>query len=280
MLPGERHVYRFRPDQVGTFWYHSHQIASKQVRRGLFGALVIEPREAPTAVLDLAVVAHELGGRPTLDGNDGVRQRRRSRPGTPVRLRLVNAENSPRRFTVSGTSFRVLAIDGTDLTSRRRSTDTIPRARSRRPLRRRLHDARGRPSRLRLPARMPAVVSRPRRRARPATCGGRADFDPLAYGSPAPTPFDRASHSTATSRSRSAASPGSSTGGPDANGRSTAESTPMSRSSSSAKATSSRSRSSTTPASVHPMHLHGHHALVLSAATACPRREARGGPTR
>ena len=43
VLPGERHVYRFRVDQVGTFWYHSHQISAKQVRRGLFGALVIEP---------------------------------------------------------------------------------------------------------------------------------------------------------------------------------------------------------------------------------------------
>ena len=30
----------------------------------------------------------------------------------PVRLRLLNTENSPRKFSVSGTAFRVAAIDG------------------------------------------------------------------------------------------------------------------------------------------------------------------------
>src|SRR5215216_2582146 len=29
--PGESYTYRFRAEQVGTFWYHSHQIAAKQV---------------------------------------------------------------------------------------------------------------------------------------------------------------------------------------------------------------------------------------------------------
>ena len=45
VLPGERYTYRFRAEQVGTFWYHTHQVSSKEVRRGLFGVLVIEPRE-------------------------------------------------------------------------------------------------------------------------------------------------------------------------------------------------------------------------------------------
>ena len=43
VLPGERYTYRFRAEQVGTFWYHTHQVSSKEVRRGLFGVLVIEP---------------------------------------------------------------------------------------------------------------------------------------------------------------------------------------------------------------------------------------------
>jgi FtsP/CotA-like multicopper oxidase with cupredoxin domain len=43
--PGERHTYRFRAEQVGTYWYHSHQESSLQVRKGLFGAFVVEPRE-------------------------------------------------------------------------------------------------------------------------------------------------------------------------------------------------------------------------------------------
>jgi FtsP/CotA-like multicopper oxidase with cupredoxin domain len=47
VMPGERYTYRFRAEQRGTFWYHSHQISSRQVRRGLYGAFVIEPRQQP-----------------------------------------------------------------------------------------------------------------------------------------------------------------------------------------------------------------------------------------
>ncbi len=36
---GAEFTYRFVADQVGSFWYHSHQISHVQVRGGLFGAL-------------------------------------------------------------------------------------------------------------------------------------------------------------------------------------------------------------------------------------------------
>jgi FtsP/CotA-like multicopper oxidase with cupredoxin domain len=115
VLPGERHTYRFRANQVGTFWYHTHQASAKQVRRGLFGAFVIEPsRVAGRRALDLALVSHTFDGVLTLNGNDGV-ARRAVPPGTLVRLRLVNSDNATRRFTLSGTPFRVVALDGADL---------------------------------------------------------------------------------------------------------------------------------------------------------------------
>ena len=41
--PGETFVYRFRVRQSGTYWYHSH--SGFQEQRGLYGALIIEPRE-------------------------------------------------------------------------------------------------------------------------------------------------------------------------------------------------------------------------------------------
>jgi CopA family copper-resistance protein len=41
--PGETFVYRFRVRQSGTYWYHSH--SGFQEQRGLYGSLVIEPRE-------------------------------------------------------------------------------------------------------------------------------------------------------------------------------------------------------------------------------------------
>jgi FtsP/CotA-like multicopper oxidase with cupredoxin domain len=115
VMPGERYIYRFRAEQVGTFWFHSHQVSSKQVRRGLYGAFVIEQRSTPRPrELDLAVVAHDFEGATAFGLHDGV-QRRPTAPGTHVRLRLVNTNSSPERFDLAGTPFRVVAIDGTDL---------------------------------------------------------------------------------------------------------------------------------------------------------------------
>ena len=41
--PGETHTYRFTVRQSGTYWYHSH--SGFQEQRGVYGALVVEPRE-------------------------------------------------------------------------------------------------------------------------------------------------------------------------------------------------------------------------------------------
>src|SRR6266478_788449 len=40
--PGETYVYRFRANQSGTYWYHSHSRFQEQT--GLYGPIVIEPR--------------------------------------------------------------------------------------------------------------------------------------------------------------------------------------------------------------------------------------------
>jgi CopA family copper-resistance protein len=41
--PGETYVYKFNVKQAGTYWYHSHSAFDEQL--GLYGALIIEPRE-------------------------------------------------------------------------------------------------------------------------------------------------------------------------------------------------------------------------------------------
>jgi len=41
--PGETYTYRFQVRQGGTYWYHSHSAFQEQL--GLYGALIIEPRE-------------------------------------------------------------------------------------------------------------------------------------------------------------------------------------------------------------------------------------------
>jgi len=48
--PGETYVYRFEVRQAGTYWYHSH--SGFQEQRGLYGPLVIEPREPSPITYD------------------------------------------------------------------------------------------------------------------------------------------------------------------------------------------------------------------------------------
>jgi CopA family copper-resistance protein len=43
IAPGETFVYRFKLQQSGTYWYHSH--SGFQEMTGMYGALIIEPRE-------------------------------------------------------------------------------------------------------------------------------------------------------------------------------------------------------------------------------------------
>jgi FtsP/CotA-like multicopper oxidase with cupredoxin domain len=107
--PGGRYVYRFRPEQVGTFWYHTHQDASQGVKQGLFGALVIDPRKRSRGV-DLALPVHTFSGHTAIGTHDDI-WRRAVPPGTPVRLRLINTDSATARFRVTGMP-SVVAIDG------------------------------------------------------------------------------------------------------------------------------------------------------------------------
>jgi FtsP/CotA-like multicopper oxidase with cupredoxin domain len=260
--PGGRHVYRFRPDQVGTFWYHSHQVASKQVRRGLLGALVIEPRQPPPRdVFDRVVVAHELGGRSTLDGSDGVR-RRPVPPGAQVRLRLVNGENSPRRFTIAGTPFRVLAIDGTELHEPTPLTATA------------LELAAGgrydvgftmppRAVTLALAGTRAALVLGPGAQAPPPR-DDQPLFDPLAYGRPAATPFDSTSRFDRSFTFQIGQKPGFLDGKPGRQWTINGGIYPDVPVFHVRRGDLVEITIVNDTGAVHPMHLHGHHALVLS----------------
>jgi FtsP/CotA-like multicopper oxidase with cupredoxin domain len=110
--PGGSYVYRFRAPYAGTYWYHSHQHSADEVERGLYGALVVLPRR-PAGKLDIVSLAHTLDGVPLL-GNSDREERRRVAAGTSVRLRLINSADVLRRFGLAGTDFRVVGIDGRD----------------------------------------------------------------------------------------------------------------------------------------------------------------------
>ncbi|WP_240703142.1 multicopper oxidase family protein [Cohnella luojiensis] len=118
VMPGQRHVYRFVAEQTGTFWYHSHQDSQEAVQKGLFGALIVEP-DAPVSSKpeeDIVVLSHvwdEVGM--AIDTKNGI-QHKKVTPGTPVRIRLINTQDWVRqKYVLAGSSFQVAAIDGTSL---------------------------------------------------------------------------------------------------------------------------------------------------------------------
>ena len=145
--PGTTYSYEFVARDAGTFWYHSHQDTANQLTRGLFGALVVQPRQGPVADQDYALVFHEFPGRPIIspglqglaayvgqafsgqrvavNGSTG-ELRLQARPGERVRLRLIGAlegeqfgplmmQGEALELVALGTCYQIVAIDGGDL---------------------------------------------------------------------------------------------------------------------------------------------------------------------
>lgn len=123
---GGSYTYRFVAEDAGTYWYHSHQISHVQVKRGLFGAIVIDPvpdaasgqAEAATGPADAAgpdvtAMLHVYDGQHTLNGRAGD-ERVPAPPGSTVRVRVVNTDDGTAAVW-SAAPFRVIAIDGRDV---------------------------------------------------------------------------------------------------------------------------------------------------------------------
>jgi FtsP/CotA-like multicopper oxidase with cupredoxin domain len=111
---GGEHVYRFVADQAGTYWYHSHQVSHEQVVNGLLGPLVVHPPDDAGFDVDEVAVLHQFGPSATLNGREGVAEVDAA-PGDRVRIRVVNTDNGLGTLWVRGGSFEVVAVDGTDV---------------------------------------------------------------------------------------------------------------------------------------------------------------------
>ncbi len=178
VLPGQEFVYRFRADQAGTYWYHTHAVSDVGVRMGLYGVLVVHP--APVSGVDVTVAAHTLAGVSLpLPRRDAVTR------GVPVRLRLINTDNTTHRYALAGTPFRVAAIDGSDLRGPTSLVDTavlIP-AGGRSDL---VFTAPTSPVGLFVDGRLVYSTG-----SMSAATGGWPVLDPLSYGSAASGPWSR-----------------------------------------------------------------------------------------
>lgn len=195
VMPGETYTYRFRAEQVGTFWYHSHQDSREAVSMGLFGALIVEPRTEPfQPVKDITVMTHRWKGASIAIGDSDQLERITIAPGTPVRMRLINTDDwVNQNYTLIGTHFEVAAIDGTELNM----PDVLTNTRIVVPTGGRYDITFIMPER---PVYLNVGENRNGGILMSSDGSGNVpetpqtvDFDPLSYGSPAVTPFDASS---------------------------------------------------------------------------------------
>ena len=68
---GSEFIYRFVANQVGTYWYHSHQVSHEQVIGGLFGTLVVLPKTGGSEAVDV------IATRPYIRRNEDDQRRHR-----------------------------------------------------------------------------------------------------------------------------------------------------------------------------------------------------------
>jgi FtsP/CotA-like multicopper oxidase with cupredoxin domain len=108
VAPGQSFVYRFVAKDAGTYWYHSHQVSHEQVKKGLYGVLIVQP-----STTDVIAAVHTYDKIRTVNGGYG--ERRVAAPGPTVRVRLINTDNGPMAAWVDGAPYRVVAVDGTDV---------------------------------------------------------------------------------------------------------------------------------------------------------------------
>ena len=249
--PGGDHVYRFVVDDPGTFWYHSHQVSHIQVRRGLYGPLVVKHRD-PGDVTDVLAVAHTYDGTRTLNGKEGV-VTENVPDGQVARVRIVNTDNGAVQAWASG-PYRVLAVDGRDVngpTSVEGKRVSVP--------------AGGRydlevtaPARVQIGSTVLVVGQDPGGVPQPPD-----KLDMLTYGEPMTLPFD-ASEANRTFRYSIGRRPGFVNGKPgfwwSINGRLWPD-VPMYLVDEGDVVVMEIENHS---GEVHPMHLHGHHAVVLA----------------
>jgi FtsP/CotA-like multicopper oxidase with cupredoxin domain len=110
---GGEFTYRFVAEHAGSFWYHSHQVSNPQVAGGLLGSLVVMPKSGIAQQVDVSAIAHTYGGVRTVNGM-AEDFRVPARRGQRVRVRVTNTDNGPMKIWTTG-SYRLLAVDGTDV---------------------------------------------------------------------------------------------------------------------------------------------------------------------
>jgi len=263
---GGRFVYRFVVPDAGTYWYHSHQVSHNQVRRGMFGTFIVAPRATSGAATahprEFVAAVHTYDGYRTIAGRTGT-QRVEAAAGEPVRVRVINTDNGPLQTWVGGAPYSVLAVDGHDVNEPTPVRDrllVVP-AGGRADLSI-TAPADGSAARLDVGGGQALLVG-PRGGKARVTAAPEKSLDLLSYGSPATLPFDPGKADRRFDY-RIGRRIGFEDGRPgywwSINGHLFPD-VPMFTVSEGDTVLMSIANNS---GAVHPMHLHGHHAVVVS----------------
>lgn len=114
--PGESFTYKFQANQVGTYWFHSHQQSSEQVQKGLFGSLIVEPKKESESIdEDIMVINHRWQTDQDKTMSFSLfdkRQFKLVQPGDKVRLRIINTDNLSRKYLLQGVDYKIIGMDG------------------------------------------------------------------------------------------------------------------------------------------------------------------------
>jgi len=95
--PGAVFVYRIKLLDAGTFWYHSHSNEPVQVRRGMYGALVVRGEHEPVLDRERVLVLSDATVEPT-----GELSPDNDRQGLDGNVRLVNGVAEPEVMVAGG----------------------------------------------------------------------------------------------------------------------------------------------------------------------------------
>lgn len=134
IAPGATASYTFTPEPAGLRWYHTHVMAGRDMKRGLYngqhGVMWVEPRENPARYdQEFFLALHDWD--PTMVGSDdgsmspiynvstingrvlGFGDPLRVKQGQRVMLHVVNTSaTEPHWIAFAGHKFRVVALDG------------------------------------------------------------------------------------------------------------------------------------------------------------------------
>jgi FtsP/CotA-like multicopper oxidase with cupredoxin domain len=257
---GGSFTYRFVANQVGTYWYHSHQVSHEQVLKGLLGAIVITPTNGIAEDVDLLALSHSYGGRRTVNGRTGDTPVPAA-AGSTARVRVINTDRGIMPVWV-GATYQLVAVDGTQVNAptsidnrsvlvpaggRADLAITIPKS--------------GQAVRVELAG--AALIIGPAGASAPAIRAPSEAVDLLTYGSPTAFGFGHAAANRIFDY-KIGRRPGFVNGMPGVywtiNGRLFPK-IPMFMV---AEGDIVRMRISNHSGQAHPMHLHGHHVLVLT----------------